>query len=285
MKKLFANKFAFFSVLGGVIVVAVVSFVLLSATATTKAVVFNSDMKAGTTITDDMLTEIDVPQDTPGDYFKTKNALIGERITSNVKANQLIYESDLMSSIDVKNNTNEDFLTTAINLPDEQALGGLLTAGDVVDISVIPNDGDVSALAAALPEFNIDTSQDGGIYFVLSNVTLLDTTSSVSSNEGSNMATVTGQDSESGSSSQSSAYYLMSLSYNDYKKLQIAAQYGKVYITLAPKQNLDKAPLLEDMSSAITGGLSDANKESTTKTDSSKKSSNSTENTDTANND
>ena len=89
--KFFKNKFLTFTIIGGVVVFAVITFVLMSVTATTKAVVLNADTSAGTTITDAMVTEIDVPKDTPGDFYKTRNSIVGERLTSNIKKNQLIY--------------------------------------------------------------------------------------------------------------------------------------------------------------------------------------------------
>ena len=258
MKSFFNNKFLVFSVIGGIIVVVVIAFVLLSLTATTKAVVLNTDSSSGTTITEDMLKEIDVPEGTPGNFYKNKNALVGERLTSNVKAEQLLYESDIMSTIDVtKIDTNEKFITTSITLPNEQALGGLLTAGDTIDVSVVPDDEEVSKLSSALPEFKFDS----GFTFILSNVTLLDTTTAVSSDTGSNMSSaLNSSGSSNSSSSSSSSYYMISLSYNDYKKLMIAQEHGKIYFNLSPKQNKSKDPLLEEMTSNIEGGLSDASK-------------------------
>lgn len=254
MKRLFQNKFMFFSVLGGVIVFAALVMFILSSGATVKAAVLNTDAKAGVTITDNMVQEIDVPAETPGDFFKSRNSLIGERLTSNVSANQLIYPGDLMSSIElVGGEKNEDYVVTSITVPDEQALGGLLTAGDVVDISVVPEDN--FALAQALPDFGFSTAGDGGVNYILSNVTILDATTSVASEQGSNLASTI----ETGSSTTGSAStYLISLSYNDYKKLRIADQYGKIFLNLAPEQNNDNAPLLNQMMGGVVGGLTDA---------------------------
>lgn len=265
-KKLFENKFATFSVIGAVIVFAVMAFVIMSVTATTKAVVLVDDATAGTTITDAMVTEIDVPRDTPGDYYKTTASIVGERLTSNIKKDQLIYASDLMSSIDVSTDTNEDYVTTSINVPDEQALGGVLTAGDMVDISVVPDDGNVSLLAKALPGYNFDTSLNGGVYFILANVKILDSTTSVSSSNGSNMSAATGtssDDSSTSSSDSTSSYYMVSLSYSDYKKLRIAEQYGKLFLSLVPSQNQENAPLLEQMTASVSEGLVDASTDGT----------------------
>lgn len=273
-----SNRFLILSVIGAVILVGFVSFVLLSATATTKAAVLTSDSKAGTTITSDMVTEIDVPKDTPGDYYKTTDSLVGERLTSNVKANQLIYQSDLMSSIDVSSeDSSSNFVTTSIMVPDKNALGGMLVAGDTVDISVVPNEGDAAKLAKALPGYNIDTSLDGGVYYILANVKLLDTTTAVSSSQGSNMSTATGADDSktASSSSDSGSYYMVSVSYDDFKKLRIAEQYGTLYLNLAPGQNSEKNPLLDAMSAKVKSSLDDASVD-TTKSDSTSASSSST---------
>lgn len=263
MKGIFKNKFLLFSIVGGVIVFSIIAYVLLSVTATTKAVVFNSDVVAGTTITDSMVTEIDVPKDTPGEFYKTKSSVVGERTTANISKGQLIYPNNLMSSMTVKSasDDNSDFVTTTIKIPDDNALGGMLTAGDTVDISVVPKDGEVNNLAKALPGFSFDTSINGGVYFILSNVKILDSTTAVSSSNGTTMSATEKNDNGSAAKTDAnSSYYLISLSYNDYKKLRIAEQYGTLYMSLVPKQNEENAPLLNEMSANVDGGLTDAQK-------------------------
>lgn len=263
MKGIFKNKFLLFSIVGGVIVFSIIAYVLLSVTATTKAVVFNSDVVAGTTITDSMVTEIDVPKDTPGEFYKTKSSVVGERTTANISKGQLIYPNNLMSSMTVKSasDDNSGFVTTTIKISDDNALGGMLTAGDTVDISVVPKDGEVNNLAKALPGFSFDTSINGGIYFILSNVKILDSTTAVSSSNGTTMSATEKNDNGSAAKTDAnSSYYLISLSYNDYKKLRIAEQYGTLYMSLVPKQNEENAPLLNEMSANVDGGLTDAQK-------------------------
>lgn len=263
MKGIFKNKFLLFSIVGGVIVFSIIAYVLLSVTATTKAVVFNSDVVAGTTITDSMVTEIDVPKDTPGEFYKTKSSVVGERTTANISKGQLIYPNNLMSSMSVKSasDDNSGFVTTTIKIPDDNALGGMLTAGDTVDISVVPKDGEVNNLAKALPGFSFDTSINGGVYFILSNVKILDSTTAVSSSNGTTMsATEKNDNGSTAKTDANSSYYLISLSYNDYKKLRIAEQYGTLYMSLVPKQNEENAPLLNEMSANVDGGLTDAQK-------------------------
>lgn len=286
MKKLLENKFLLFTIIGSVLVVAVVAFTLFSATATKKAVVFNSDVSAGTTITSGMLQEIDVPKDTPGDFYQSVNAVIGERTTGNISKGQLIYPNNLMSSIEVGADINENFITTSIRVSDDNAIGGLLTAGDVVDIAVKINSGDSASLAQALPEYSINTSVDGGFYYILSNVTLLDTTTAVSSAKGSELSAATSDGDSSSTSGE--AYYMISISYNDYKKLRIAEQYGELYLNLVPEQNSEYNPLLEEMAASVSGGLTDAStdtlekehEQAHSKTKSSSKSNDSTKNND-----
>lgn len=222
-------------------------------TATTKAVVFTQDVKSGTTITSQMVEEINVPKDTPGDFIKSSSSAVGERLVSNVSSGQLIYPNDLMASLEIiGGEQNENYVTTSISVPDDQALGGLLTAGDVVDIAVQPDD--IAKLTSLLPGFSFNSNVDGGIYYILSNVTLLDTTTSVASEQGSNLAATI----EGSTTTSAGSTYIISLSYNDYKKLRIANQCGKVYLNLSPKQNSEKAPLLEQMVGEVSGGLSDA---------------------------
>lgn len=259
--KFFKNKFLTFTIIGGVVVFAVITFVLMSVTATTKAVVLNADTSAGTTITDAMVTEIDVPKDTPGDFYKTRNSIVGERLTSNIKKNQLIYPTNVMSSVTVADDTNEEYVTTSMRIPDEQAIGGVLTAGDVVDVSVVPKDGEIQNLAKALPGYKFDTSTNGGVYFILSNVKIIDSTTAVSSSQGSNMSTANGEGGDNKTnvnSNDSSSYYMVSLSYSDYKKLRIAEQYGKLFLSLAPSQNKDKDPLISQMTDTVHDGLTNA---------------------------
>lgn len=259
--KFFKNKFLTFTIIGGVVVFAVITFVLMSVTATTKAVVLNADTSAGTTITDSMVTEIDVPKDTPGDFYKTRNSIVGERLTSNIKKNQLIYPTNVMSSVTVADDTNEEYVTTSMRIPDEQAIGGVLTAGDVVDVSVVPKDGEIQNLAKALPGYKFDTSTNGGVYFILSNVKIIDSTTAVSSSQGSNMSTANGEGGDNKTnvnSNDSSSYYMVSLSYSDYKKLRIAEQYGKLFLSLAPSQNKDKEPLISQMTDTVHDGLTNA---------------------------
>lgn len=255
MKKLFQNKFLLFSVLAAVLVFGIVAFVIISATATTKAVVLTQDTPAGTTITENMVQEIDVPKDTPGDYYKNIESVIGERLTSNIHKDQLLYPTNIMAAVEFVGAQNDDYVTASVILPDSQALGGLLTAGDIVDIGIVPNSGSAYQLAQVLPGFDIDDSVEGGFYYILSNVTILDATTSVSSSQGSSMSSaIEGVE----GNNEESSYYMLSLSYNDYKKLRLADQYGLLYMNLSPSQNKDNAPLLKEMVGGVHGGLSNA---------------------------
>lgn len=256
MKKLFANKATLVIVIGAIIVIGFFAFIVINMTATTKAVVLNTSASSGTTLTDGMLKEIDVPKDTPGDFKKSKQALIGERLTVNMAENQLIYNSNITSGIDLAKSENEEFVTCSIKLDDDQAMGGLLTAGDKVDVAVMPKSGKSSILASSLPGMSV---VDGQLTYVLSNVKLLDTTTALSSQQGSSMSTATtdGQNANK-SSNKTSHYYMMALSYNDYKKLKNAEENGTLYLNLCPKNNDEYAPLLDQMKASVKGELTDS---------------------------
>ena len=129
----------------------------------------------------------------------------------------------------------------------------MLSAGDVVDISVVPSTGNSPSLARALKGFNVDSSLDGGIYYILSNVTILNATTSMSSDEANSLSNTTASAQE-----KNSAYYVISISYNDFKKLRIAEQYGSLWLNLAPTQNENNDPLINDMQAGIQGGLTNA---------------------------
>lgn len=256
--KIIQNKFMLFMGAGGIVVFALIAFVLLSATATTKAVVFIEDTAAGTTITENIVQEIDIPRATPGNFYKTVSSVLGEKTTVAIKANQLIYESDIMSKIDLSSTENDNFVTTSIKVPNDNALGGMLSAGDVVDISVVPDSGESTNLAETLKDFGITASLDGGIYYILSNVPIISCTTSVSNTDEENSV-----ESVTSAEEKNSAYYIVSLSYNDYKKLRLAEQYGTLWLNLAPNQNKDNDPLITEMQEEVKGGLSDAKKETT----------------------
>lgn len=252
------NKLALWTAIGGGVLIVLAAVLIFSFTATTKACVFINDTGSGTTVTEEMLKEIDVPAQTPSGFLKTKNQLVGQKLSSKVSANQLIYATDLVSSIEFSNaNENDDYIITSINLPDAQAVGGLITTGDVVDIAVIPDDDQIANLQRGLPDYNINSGVNGEIYYILSNVTILDSTSSVAESQG-NSTLASAQETTTGVSSNSGSYYTISVSYNDYKKLQLAQSCGKLYMNLSPKQNEDNPPLLAAMSSDITGGLTNA---------------------------
>lgn len=251
--KFMDNKTTMFMGIGGILIFALVAFVLLSATATTKAVVPIDDIAAGTTITENIVKEVDVPRSTPGNFYKTISSVLGEKTTVELKSDQLIYASDIMSKIDLSSAENDDYITTSIKVPNDNAVGGMLSAGDVVDISVVPSTGNSPSLARALKGFNVDSSLDGGIYYILSNVTILNATTSMSSDEANSLSNTTASAQE-----KNSAYYVISVSYNDFKKLRIAEQYGSLWLNLAPTQNENNDPLINDMQAGIQGGLTNA---------------------------
>lgn len=248
------NKTGILIVGGGILLTVIIAVILLTATATKKAIVLNSAASAGTTITEGMLKEIDVPKDTPGDFITSKKALVDERLAVRVEEGQLIYPSNLTKSVEFKRSENSEFVNCTIKLDDDQAMGGLLAAGDVVDIGVIPKGNKVSTLAGALPEFNI---AEGQLSYIIANVTLMDTTTALSNEKGSAMSEAASASQDS-TSSKNASYYMLSLSYRDYKILRAAEENGVIYMNMSPRNNEEYAPLLEKMKEAISGGLLDA---------------------------
>lgn len=263
MNSLKKNKFIIAIGIALVVLFAVIMIFVFSATATQKAVVFATDQKAGTTITEEMLTTIEVPKNADlGDYCKDANKLVGEKLGSNVNKKQLVYASSLASNLTLSSDEeHDDFITTSISVPDEYSLNGMLSAGDKIDISVVPSDN--TSLAKLLPGYGISTDVTGGSYFILSNVKIVDSTSAVSSNQGSTVNSVNESAGNSGGSSSGSTTFFVSLNYEDFKKLMIAEQYGQLVVTMCPAQNDDDDayPLLEEMAkTTIDTGLTNASK-------------------------
>lgn len=247
------NKFVMFTAIGGAVLIVVAAVLIFSFTATTKAVVFTNDTGSGVTVTEEMVQEVDVPAQTPAGFLKTKNQIVGQKLSSKVSKGQLIYPTDLVTSIEYSDaNQNDDYVITSINLPDDQAVGGLITTGDVVDVAVIPDDDKVLNLQRGLPDFDINTGVTGGIYYILSNVTILDSTSTVADSAG--VSSLAAAQADTMSSSKSGSTYVMSLSYNDYKKLMFAQSNGAIVLNLSPHQNTDNPPLLDQMEGGTAVG-------------------------------
>lgn len=256
----------------GTVLVAVVSFLVFNSTRTTTAVMLASDQKAGTTITNDMVVVKEVPINTPGEFVHSKKEIVGYTLKNDVKKNEFIYLSSFLNNWEGFSSDKtipKDYVVTSIAIPDAQAVGGLITAGDYVDVLGVSNRGVIQSFNEAnglsleyknYAERNQDSTQ---VYYVLSNVKILNTNSALSRSQGSELsATVNGGKKEAGDSGDKKNYYIVALSYDDYKKLRQAEQVfdGGLWLNIAPRQNRKNPPLIKQMLGQSFGPLHDASK-------------------------
>lgn len=260
------NKFLYALIAGGVIIFAVIAYVIISFTQTVKAVVPNQDIKAGTKIDSSMLQTIDVPANTPGYYLTDPNAIIGQKLKVTVNKNQFIYVNDVMTSINdfSEEDIPDDYIVTTVNIPSSRAVGGLITAGDTVDLMGIPKT-NFSTTSEQTMADNLgaiaDTSygaEGEHVYWILANVKVLETDSTLSQSQDSSISNVTANDTDS----SDGANYVIALSYNDYKKLRLAEQYLDMWMNLAPVANEENGPDLENMTQGEITDLMDAQAQS-----------------------
>ena len=260
------NKFLYALIAGGVIIFAVIAYVIISFTQTVKAVVPNQDIQAGTKIDSSMLQTIDVPANTPGHYLTDPNAIIGQKLKVTVNEDQLIYVNDVMTSINdfSEEDIPDDYIITTVNIPSSRAVGGLITAGDTVDLMGIPKT-NFSTTSEQTMADNLgaisDTSYGANgehVYWILANVKILETDSTLSQSQDSSISNVTANDTDS----SDGANYVIALSYNDYKKLRLAEQYLDMWMNLAPVANEENGPDLENMTQSEITDLMDAQAQS-----------------------
>lgn len=262
MKK---NWFFRILIVVGIIIFAVLAFIIVRSTATLTAVVPNQYIAAGTTLNNSMLKEIAVPVDTPKGYITDMNSLVGQKIKSSVDEDQLLYANNFMSSWDDYSEGKAipaDYVITAIQIPNERAVGGLITAGDYVDILGIPKEGyrdvekeQMKDYLGAVADHSYGTEKGINLYWVLSNVFILETNSTLSKADQSSVSTVIG-DGGSGS------FYIVALSYSDYQKLRLCELYMDYWMNICPEQNMDNGPMFEEMLYSKITGLMDAQKQS-----------------------
>ena len=137
----------------------------------------------------------------------------------------------------------------------------MITAGDTVDIFGLPNNSMVNMTSEDLREYlgqmgkydYYGTEEGLNGFWVLSNVKILETDSTLSSLENSSISTITG--SEDG---QEGAYYIMALSYSDYQKLRLSEKYLSLWLSLVPKQNETEPPLYDEMRQSVIKMLQDS---------------------------
>lgn len=245
------NWFVIALILIGAILFGIISFTVIRSNRTVNAVVPSSTIAAGETVTPDMLTVVQVPVNTPTGYITDRSTLIGHRLKVTVAKGQLLYMSDVMVSWDdvvYGVSVPDDYIITTINIPNDRAVGGLITVGDTVDILGVPT-------ATSAGNTSIDMQRYLGkmaehsygadgihVYWILANVKILQTDSSLSSKDDSLLSSIT---EESGNSKGS--YYVVALSYSDYMKLILAQQYLDLWMNISPVWNNNNPPLLDVM--------------------------------------
>jgi Flp pilus assembly protein CpaB len=259
----------------GAILFGVVSFVLVRSTRTVNAVVPSQEIRAGERIDASMLSVIQVPVNTPTGYITDISSMVGQKLKINAQPGQFLYMTDVMISWDdvvYGVSVPDDYIVTAISMPNERAVGGLITAGDTVDILGVQRTTGSSAgtstgdslyrMKDALgPVAEHSYGADGlQVYWILANVKILETDSSLSSEDNNMLAAITEDDSNSGD-----AYYIVALSYADYQKLVLSQKYLELWMNLAPVWNNENPPLLDLMTYSEIQGLMDAQGQSIVK--------------------
>lgn len=261
------NKFFKLLVVCGIALFAVIAFVIIKSTATVTAVVPNQEIPAGTKIQESMIDSIQVPVNTPDGYITDKSSLLGQKLKVTVGKNQLIYVNDVMSSWEDFGNGEsipDDYIVTSIKIPSERAVGGLITAGDIVDILGVPNSRYNTTSKETLNNYLGDIAKNSyganglNTYWVLSNVKILETDSTLSQSNESSISSVTGENNNSGNGS----FYIIALSYNDYKKLRLSEQYLDLWMNIAPAQNEENDPLFDEMNNNVIQELQNSQAQS-----------------------
>lgn len=255
-----------------IILVGGVSFLILSSNKTTKAVVLNTAVEPGVVITEDMMSVIDIPANTPQGFLKNPNSVLSQKSKTRIEKNQLLYASNFMSSWTNYSDSDkipDDYVITSISIPDERACGGVITAGDYIDVmAVFPFRSEESSKWASSNEGEATAQEiygtgreDSGttVAYILSNVYVLNTNSSLAESQDSD-ASVSSKD----SNSNSDPFYVVALSYDDCKKLRQVEGLGEdnvqLWLNICPSQNQveGNSPLIKQMLGQSYSYLHDA---------------------------
>lgn len=270
------NKMFTLLIICGILLFSIVAFVVIKSTRTVTAIVPNQLIAAGTNIDETMLKTVQVPVNTPKGYITDKSSILGQKIKVTVQENQLLYVNDIMSSWDDFSDGEsipDDYVVTSIQIPANRAVGGLITAGDSVDILGIPNANYSTTSKETLNNYLGDISKNSygaegmNLYWVLANVRILETDSSLSSSNESAISAVT---EDGGGSSAEGDYYIVALSYDDYKKVRLAEQYLDLWMSITPEYNTENGPMLDVMNESIIKELQDSQAQSILKSDDNK---------------
>lgn len=252
----------------GVILFGVISYVVITSTASVNAIVPNTTIKAGTVVEESMLHTIQIPANTPKGFITDKSSIVGQKFKSEVSENQLLYINNLVSTSDYRdgNNIPKDYIITTIQLSPERSVGGIVSAGENVDILGLPNATYNTATPEQMENALGDIAKDAygadgeKAYWILSNVKILDV-NPVDSNTSSNSSSSKEGDSEQTIDS-SGAYYVIALSYNDYKKLRLSEEYLNLWMNISPSNNKDNGANIDDMKEQVIQELKDAQTQS-----------------------
>ena len=261
------KKITFLIFLLSCVLIFGVSYLILTSNKTTKAVVLNVAVDPGVTITSDMVSEIEIPENTPAGFLKNKKSIIGYKSKTRIEKEQLLYVSNFMSSWTNYSDANtipEDYVITSVSIPDERACGGVITQGDYVDIMAVfrynaSNSAWSGTESTAQQIYGTGRSDTGTtVSFILSNVYVLNTNSSLSKSQKSDVSVSSAE----GSSGGNSPFYIFALSYDDYKKLrQVEGVDGvELWMNIAPSQNQveGNSPLIKQMLGQSYSYLHDA---------------------------
>lgn len=249
------------------LVVGGVSFLILSTNKTTKAVVLNTSVEPGVVITEEMMKTIEIPANTPQGFLKNENSVLGQKSKTRIEVNQLLYSSNFMSSWTNYSDSEkipDDYVITSISIPDERACGGVITAGDYIDVMAVfayrSAEGSRWSEGTAQEIYGTGRTDSGTtVAYILSNVYVLNTNSSLSEAQDSDVSV-----SSSKSKGSGDPFYIIALSYDDCKKLRQVEGLGEeqvqLWANICPTQNQieGNSPLIKQMLGQSYSYLHDA---------------------------
>lgn len=238
----------------GVIIICIISIVLIKSNQTVRVWVPSVKLETGDIITDKNIMPIDIPASTPGPYIRNKDMIIGYKLKNSVSVEQLLYPSDFLASWESYSedqNIPEDYVITSIQIPDNRAVGGLIVAGDTIDVMGVSTSGRKVGFEENT-EINGRQNIGTNVYYILSNVKVINTNSSLSKAQNNDLSEVVGDSRQDGN------FYIVALSYDDAKKLRQAEGVLELWLNIAPKQNEEHPPLINQMVGQSFSGLHDA---------------------------